>query len=86
MAYAPCILATQDPDNGDSRQIGDRVKLDWQGNVRLIDGQTVVLGAETARDAIASGPGFRFSIALSRGITTNAGYAELQSDFGMGLL
>jgi vitamin B12 transporter len=85
LAYDHSILATQDPDNGDSRQIGDRVKLDWQGNVRVMDGQTVVLGAETARDALHPGLAFGFPSPLSRGITTNAGYAELQSDFGVGL-
>jgi vitamin B12 transporter len=85
LAYGHSILATQDPDNGDSRQIGDRIKLDWQGNVRVMDGQTVVLGAETARDALHPGLSFGFPSPLSRGITTNAGFAELQSDFGSGL-
>jgi len=85
LAYGHTISATQDPDNGDSRQIGDRVKLDWQGNVRVMDGQTVVLGAETARDALHPGLSFGFPSPLSRGITTNAGFAELQSDFGSGL-
>jgi len=85
VAYGSTIVATQDPDNGDSRAIGDRVKLDWQGNVRVIDGQTVVLGAETARDALHPGLSFGFPSTLSRGITTNAGFAELQSDFDFGL-
>jgi vitamin B12 transporter len=84
LAYGHSILATQDPDNGDGRQIGDRVKLDWQGNIRVMDGQTVVLGAETARDALHPGLAFGFPSPLSRGITTNAGFAELQSDFGSG--
>jgi len=85
LAYGHSILATQDPDNGDSRQIGDRVKLDWQGNIRVMDGESVVLGAETARDALHPGLAFGFPSPLSRGITTNAGFAELQSDFGNGL-
>ena len=84
-AYGSTIVATQDPDNGDSRAIGDRVKLDWQGNVRVMDGQTVVLGAETARDTLHPGLSFGFPSTLSRGITTNAGYAELLSDFEFGL-
>jgi vitamin B12 transporter len=85
LAYGHSILATQDPDNGDGRQIGDRIKLDWQGNIRVMDGHTLVLGAETARDALHPGVAFGFPSPLSRGITTNAGFAELQSDFGMGL-
>lgn len=84
-AYGSTIVATQDPDNGDSRAIGDRVKLDWQGNLRVMEGQTLVLGAETARDALHPGLSFGFPSALSRGITTNAGYAELLSDFDFGL-
>jgi len=84
LAYGHTISATQDPDNGDSRQIGDRLKLDWQGNVGIADGHTLVLGAETARDALHPGLSFGFPSPLSRGITTNAGFAEVQSDFGGG--
>lgn len=85
LAYGSTITATQDPDNGDSRAIGDRVKLDWQGNVIVTDGQTLVLGAEHARDALHPGLSFGFPNPLSRGINTNAGYAALQSDFGRGI-
>ncbi|HKB96373.1 MAG TPA: TonB-dependent receptor, partial [Rhizomicrobium sp.] len=85
VAYGSNILAVQDPDNGDSRQIGDRIKLDWQGNIGVMEGETVVLGAETARDALHPGLAFGFPSPLSRGITTNAGYAELQSNLGWGL-
>src|SRR6185295_10583070 len=85
VAYGSTITATQDPDNGDSRAIGDRIKLDWQGNVQVMDGQMLVLGAETARDALHPGLSFGFPSTLSRGITTNAGFAELQSDFDFGL-
>ena len=48
LAYGSTITATQDPDNGDSRAIGDRIKLDWQGNVAVMDGQMLVLGADNA--------------------------------------
>jgi vitamin B12 transporter len=85
LAYGSAITATQDPDNGDSRAIGDRIKLDWQGNVAVMNGETLVLGAETARDALHPGLSFGFPSTLSQGITTNAGFAELQSDFGFGL-
>jgi vitamin B12 transporter len=85
VAYGSAITATQDPDNGDSRAIGDRIKLDWQGNLAVMDGEMLVLGAETARDALHPGLSFGFPSTLSQGITTNAGFAELQSDFGFGL-
>jgi vitamin B12 transporter len=85
IAYGSNIADTQDPDNGNSRQKGDRVKLDWQGNVVVVEGQTLVLGAETYRDALHPGLSFGFPSTLARGVTTNAGYAEVQSDFGGGL-
>ena len=85
IAYGSNIADTRDPDNGNSRQKGDRVKLDWQGNVVVARGQTLVLGAETYRDALHPGLSFGFPSTLARGVTTNAGYAEVQSDFGGGL-
>jgi vitamin B12 transporter len=85
IAYGSNIADTQDPDNGNSRQKGDRVKFDWQGNVVVAEGQTLVLGAETTRDALHPGLSFGFPSTLARGVTTNAGYAEVQSDFGGGL-
>jgi vitamin B12 transporter len=84
LAYGSNIADTEDPDNGNSRQKGDRVKLDWQGNVTVMDGQTLVLGAESYRDALHPGLSFGFPSLLSRGINTNAGYGEVQSDFGGG--
>ncbi len=84
LAYGTSLAATMDPDNGNSRTKGDRIKLDWQGNIRVADGQTLVLGAENARDALHRGQAFGFPSNLAVGVTTNAGYGELQSDFGNG--
>jgi vitamin B12 transporter len=84
LAYSNAITSSADPDNGYVLSKGDRVKLDWQGNLKVMDGQTVVLGAETARDALHPGFFFGTPSSLSAGTTTNAGYAELQSDFGGG--
>jgi vitamin B12 transporter len=84
-AYGSNILSTQDPNNGNSLQKGDRVKFDYQGNIKVTAGETLVLGAETARDALHPGTSFGAPASLSAGITTNAGYGELQSDFGYGL-
>jgi vitamin B12 transporter len=77
LAYGSGQSRSADPSNGPSGSSADRVKLDWQGNVRVDDGQTLVLVAETARDAV--------HIPLSAGYTTNAGTAELQSDWGGGI-
>jgi vitamin B12 transporter len=74
LAYHSVITNTADPDNGPSRFAGDRIKLDWQGNLKLDDATTVVLGAETARDTI--------HVPLSRGATLNSGYAEVQTAWG----
>ncbi len=73
-AYSSTVTAVADPNLGNARNVGDRVKLDWQGSRDMGYGQTLVLGAETARDAIHR--------PLSAGVTTNAGFAELQSAIG----
>jgi vitamin B12 transporter len=54
---------------------GDRVKFDWQGNVRLTPGQILTLGAEHWTDEIRDSP-------ISAQTTTNAGFIQLQSSFG----
>jgi|HubBroStandDraft_4_1064222.scaffolds.fasta_scaffold57878_1 vitamin B12 transporter len=54
---------------------GDRLKVDWQGNITLAAGELLVLGAEHQRDAIEDSP-------ISAEMTTNAGFAQLQSSFG----
>jgi vitamin B12 transporter len=84
-AYSNAITSSADPAFGYELDKGDRMKLDWQGNLKVMDGQTIVLGAETARDALHPGFSSGFPTTLSAGTTTNAGYAELQSDFGDGL-
>lgn len=52
----------------------ERLKLDWQGNVKLAAAQTLVLGAEHQRDEIRS--------PVSAALSIDSGYAELQSGFG----
>lgn len=74
LAESASVTAIADPNNGNSRNAGTRTKLDWQGNITLLDGELLVLGAETARDAISE--------PISDGITTNAGFAELQTTLG----
>lgn len=76
-AYGSSQNRTDDPDNGSFANSGERAKLDWQGNVALAEGHVLVLGAETARDAV--------HLPISAGYTTNAGFAVLNSDFGNGI-
>jgi vitamin B12 transporter len=51
---------------------GDRLKIDWQGNITLATNEILILGAEHQRDAIEQSP-------ISAQLTTNAGFAQLQS-------
>ena len=71
LSYSSTVTSDMDPNNGSIPSSGDRIKLDWQGKIPLTNGEVIVLGAETGRDAI--------HIPISDGITTNAGYGELQS-------
>ncbi len=52
---------------------GERVKIDWQGNVKLTGTEMLVLGAEHQRDEIRS--------PLSASQSIDSGFAELQSGF-----
>jgi vitamin B12 transporter len=71
LSYSSNVISDQDPNNGSIPSSGDRIKLDWQGQMALAPGEIVLLGAETGRDAI--------HVPISAGITTNAGYGEWQS-------
>jgi vitamin B12 transporter len=53
---------------------GDRVKLDWQGNVRVAECQTLTVGAEHQLDEIRDSP-------ISAQTTNDAGFVQLQSSF-----
>jgi vitamin B12 transporter len=55
---------------------GDRVKFDWLSNVRMMRGQTLTFGAERQLDAIDD------SAPLTASLANNAGFAQLQSNFG----
>ncbi len=83
--FTDAITSDADPDNGYGLSKGQRTKFDYQGNIGIVDGETVVVGAETARDSDRAGYSFGFPSAPTPGITTNAGYAELDSDLGNGI-
>lgn len=59
------------PDNPESDFFGERVKFDWQGNIRLGGGEKLVLGAEHQRDEM--------TVPLSAASTIDSGFVELQS-------
>jgi len=64
--------------------VGERTKVDWRGEVRVIPGQTLVLGLEDQRESIRTDS---TATALGQQFTTNAStgnkgaWAELQSNF-----
>lgn len=55
---------------------GNRLKFDWQGNVRVTETQVVTLGAEHLRDELDN------SIPVRAHQTDTAGFVQLQSSFG----
>jgi vitamin B12 transporter len=83
--FTDAITSGADPNNGYTLSKGQRAKFDYQGNVGLVQGETLVLGAETVRDSSRPGFSFGFPSGPATGITTNAGYAELDSDLGDGI-
>jgi vitamin B12 transporter len=85
IGFTDAITSGADPNNGYTLSKGRRTKFDYQGNVGLVQGETLVLGAETVRDSSRPGFSFGFPNGPATGITTNAGYAELDSELGNGL-
>jgi vitamin B12 transporter len=83
--FTDAITSSADPNIGYTLSKGQRTKFDYQGNVGLAQGETLVLGAETERDSSRPGFSFGFPSGPATGISTNAGYAELDSDLGDGL-
>jgi len=71
VSYSSTVTSDDDPNNGAIPSSGDRIAVDWQGSIPITTGETIVLGATDIRDAI--------HIPISAGVTTNAGYGELQS-------
>jgi vitamin B12 transporter len=74
IAFMRNQTATLQPQTPESLNTGERVKVDWQGAVRLAGTETLLLGVEDARDEISQ--------PLSASIRIDSGYAELQSQLG----
>jgi vitamin B12 transporter len=71
LAYSSISSTDFSPDGPTSYYSGDRVKFDWQGNLKFSNDELLVLGAEYDRDEIR--------LPVSASTTTGSGYAELQS-------
>jgi vitamin B12 transporter len=76
-AYTRKRTSDLGPDSPEILNTGSRSKVDWQGALKFSTAQTLVLGAEHARDAIGD------SLAAANQI--DSGYAELQSQWFAGL-
>jgi vitamin B12 transporter len=72
VAYSSIATTEASPDNPTSYFSGDRIKADWQGAVKLMPGETLVLGAEHQRDGI--------QMPISASETIDSGYAELAAN------
>ncbi len=68
---------TPPADGPPTTYAGERLKIDWQGNVKLTQNETLILGAEHQRDE-ARAP-------ISAGTTIDAGYGELQASLAENL-
>src|SRR5262249_43652981 len=79
-AFTRKRTSTREPDSPLSIAIGQRVKFDWQGAVKLSRDHSLVLGAEHQREQIRNpvAPGSD-AVPLSAGNNTDSGYLELQS-------
>jgi vitamin B12 transporter len=73
IAYSDVKSFETGPDGPESDFFGERVKIDWQGNIRLAAEEKLVLGAEHQRDEM--------TVPISASTTIDSGYAELQSSF-----
>jgi vitamin B12 transporter len=71
IAYSDVKSFETSPESPESDFFGARVKIDWQGNIRLATDEKLVLGAEHQRDEV--------TVPLSASTTIDSGYAELQS-------
>ena len=74
LAYGNIKTSSFSPDNGSSENAGNRLKFDWQGNIRFTGSEHLIVGAEHEREAISE--------PISAGTNINSGYGELQSAFG----
>jgi len=78
IAYGSISSSDVSPDFGGSFSYsGDRLKLDWQGNVKFSSTEILVLGAEHEHEGLRE--------PVSAGTSIDSGYAELQSNLATNL-
>ncbi len=83
VGYTNYRTTIQAPDTGfglppENINHGDRIKLDWQGNIELWKGSALILGVEDQEDRLIDSP-------ISAENDNVAGFAELQSEIAPGL-
>jgi vitamin B12 transporter len=74
IAYHSIDSTQASPDNPTAYYLGDRTKVDWQGNLKFSDDEILILGAEHDHEGIRE--------PISAGMDINSGYAELESTLG----
>lgn len=74
--YNRRLLDPNTPPVSQSLFRGDRVKADWQGNLKLMPGQVLTIGAEHQLDELRDTP------TVTAQMNNDAGFAQLQSSFG----
>jgi vitamin B12 transporter len=74
LAFSHDRTDTVEPETPAALNTGDRLKADWQGNIRLATTETLVVGAEYEHDEIDQ--------PIDADVHTGAGFAELQSHIG----
>ncbi len=74
LAFSHDSTDTVVPQTPAALNTGDRLKADWQGNIKLASTETLVAGAEYEHDAIDE--------PIEADAHVSSGYAELQSQIG----
>jgi vitamin B12 transporter len=74
IAYHSIDSTQASPDDPTAYYLGDRTKVDWQGNLKFSGDEILVLGAEHEHDGIRA--------PISAGLDIDSGYAELESTLG----
>ena len=74
LAYTHDRTATVQPQTPSALNTGERRKADWQGDIKFVATETLVLGAEYERDEIDQ--------PITADVHIGSGYGELQSQIG----